>query len=224
MVVYVDIETLPPPIADPAMWARANYDPDALKGCVVSCQMTLKSLGIEPGDDALKKYRRLALDPMAGRILCIGFMVKTGGMVIGKGVCYHADHEERVLQVFLEALQGFNALKADWVAHNAEFDLGWIWKRALVHDMPKLAQAVPWMHHDFYSRAFCTMRAWRGRDTRARSSLDAIAKCLGLPGKVGMKGDQVWPNWLCGNHDRIAEYCKGDVVMLEAIHKRIVDI
>jgi predicted PolB exonuclease-like 3'-5' exonuclease len=44
------------------------------------------------------------------------------------------------------------------------------------------------------------------------SSLDGLARSIGLPGKQGVDGSQVEGLWLSGGLDQIRTYCMGDVV------------
>jgi predicted PolB exonuclease-like 3'-5' exonuclease len=47
---------------------------------------------------------------------------------------------------------------------------------------------------------------------RAVAPLDEIAQLLGLPGKLGMDGSQVWEAYLGGRLAEIRNYCETDVV------------
>ena len=47
---------------------------------------------------------------------------------------------------------------------------------------------------------------------RAVAPLDEIAVLLGCPGKMGMKGDQVWPKYQDGKLNEIRDYCETDVL------------
>ncbi|HET7159708.1 MAG TPA: 3'-5' exonuclease, partial [Burkholderiales bacterium] len=47
---------------------------------------------------------------------------------------------------------------------------------------------------------------------RAAAPLDEIAQLLGLPGKLGMDGSQVWDAYLAGQIAEIRNYCETDVV------------
>jgi predicted PolB exonuclease-like 3'-5' exonuclease len=51
-----------------------------------------------------------------------------------------------------------------------------------------------------------------GFNPRARAGLDAIAVMLGFPGKMGIKGDQVWGYFLDGQIEKIRNYCETDVL------------
>ena len=47
---------------------------------------------------------------------------------------------------------------------------------------------------------------------RANAPLDALAQLLGLPGKLGLDGSQVWDAFLSGRLQEIRQYCETDVV------------
>lgn len=46
---------------------------------------------------------------------------------------------------------------------------------------------------------------------RAAVPLDALAKLMGYPGKLGMDGSAVWDAWHAGRHADIRDYCETDV-------------
>jgi len=43
---------------------------------------------------------------------------------------------------------------------------------------------------------------------------------LGFPGKLGMRGDQVWGAWLDGRIDDIRNYCESDVLNTYLVYLR----
>jgi predicted PolB exonuclease-like 3'-5' exonuclease len=51
-----------------------------------------------------------------------------------------------------------------------------------------------------------------GFQGRAWAGLDEIAMMLGFPGKMGLRGDQVWPAYLAGEIERIRNYCETDAL------------
>ena len=55
---------------------------------------------------------------------------------------------------------------------------------------------------------------------RASAPLDQLAKLMGLPGKLGMDGSQVWQGWLDGRIDDIRDYCETDVVNTYLVYLR----
>ena len=47
---------------------------------------------------------------------------------------------------------------------------------------------------------------------RANVPLDALAKLIGFPGKLGMDGGKVWEAWQAGKIAEIRDYCETDVM------------
>ena len=47
---------------------------------------------------------------------------------------------------------------------------------------------------------------------RANVPLDALAKLIGFPGKLGMDGSKVWEAWQRGEIGGIRDYCETDVM------------
>src|SRR6185312_4854984 len=70
-----------------------------------------------------------------------------------------------------------------------------------------------WRHTDL-------MDVLSGFQGRGRVSLQNAAYLLGLPGKLGFSGDQVWDAWLAGNLVGIRQYCETDVLNTYLIYIR----
>jgi predicted PolB exonuclease-like 3'-5' exonuclease len=56
--------------------------------------------------------------------------------------------------------------------------------------------------------------------SRANAPLAEVALMLGLPGKLGMDGSQVWDYFLDGKIDAIRNYCETDVLNTYLIYLR----
>jgi len=70
-----------------------------------------------------------------------------------------------------------------------------------------------WRHTDL-------MDVLSGYQSRGRASLENVACLLGLPGKLGFSGAQVWQEWLAGNLVRVRHYCETDVLNTYLIYLR----
>jgi len=70
-----------------------------------------------------------------------------------------------------------------------------------------------WRHTDL-------MDVLSGFQSRARVSLENVACLLGLPGKLGFSGAQVWDAWLAGDLVRIRRYCETDVLNTYLVYLR----
>lgn len=104
--------------------------------------------------------------------------------------------EAELIAAFFELAGKTRPLLVSW---NGEgFDLPVLRYRAMAH---RLAVASPGDHTDL-------MRALAGRGDFM--SLQDVAIALGLPGKPGMAGADVWPAWQRGEQERIRQYCAAD--------------
>jgi hypothetical protein len=64
----------------------------------------------------------------------------------------------------------------------------------------------------FHWRHIDLMDVLAGYQLGGRAKLDDVAQLLGLPGKLGMSGAQVWSAWREGGIERIRRYCETDVL------------
>lgn len=72
----------------------------------------------------------------------------------------------------------------------------------------------------FHERHTDVMDLLAGYQNRAFAPLNEIAVLLGLPGKMGMDGSQVWPAFLAGDINDIRNYCETDVLNTYLIYLR----
>jgi len=72
----------------------------------------------------------------------------------------------------------------------------------------------------FHWRHIDLMDVLSGFQNRARVSLSNMACLLGLPGKLGFSGAQVWDAYLAGNLLGIRRYCETDVLNTYLIYLR----
>lgn len=101
------------------------------------------------------------------------------------------------------------------------FDLPVIALRSLRHGVP-----MPWYYQGKVRNRYtedghldlCDMLTDHGA---ARSmSLDAVARLVGLPGKVGVDGSQVEGLWNAGQVDAVRNYCLADVAQTALVFLR----
>ena len=126
--------------------------------------------------------------------------------------------ETKMLQDFFCALT--DAGHVQLVGHNiVGFDIPFLWKRAMVlgvkppFNFPR--NPKPW------SELVCdTMTLWDSTQ-RAGGSMDRLCKLLGIPGKDGFSGADVWPAIERGEFERVRRYCADDVERTRAMHKRM---
>jgi len=105
-----------------------------------------------------------------------------------------------------------------FIAHNADFDLPFLFHRSVIKRVKPNSYFKPHSRHG--SDHYCTMKAWAG--FKDRIGLDRLAKALGVEGKLkGMTGADVYQYWLDGRLAEIVTYCDQDVEVTKNIYKRI---
>ena len=97
-----------------------------------------------------------------------------------------------------------------FIAHNAPFDLGFLWRRCVVHGV-RPAFLFPKPSAREGKDYGCTMAAWAGY--KATIGLDRLCRALGVksPKADGMDGSQVFDLWQAGHHEALAAYNRADV-------------
>jgi predicted PolB exonuclease-like 3'-5' exonuclease len=131
-----------------------------------------------------------------------------------------ASTERELLERFFD---GIERLTPDLVSWNGGgFDLPVMHYRCLLHGV---RAARYWETGDedsafrynnylsrFHWRHLDLMDVLSGFQLRGRASLASIALLLGLPGKLGFSGAQVWDAFRAGNIEGIRRYCETDVL------------
>jgi 3'-5' exonuclease len=131
----------------------------------------------------------------------------------------HSDERE-LIERFFEGIDRYTPDLVSW--NGGGFDLPVLHYRCLRHG---IAAARYWEHGDedssfrynnymsrFHWRHLDLMDVISGFQNRARASLADVALLLGLPGKLGFSGDQVWDAWRNGDKVGVRRYCETDVL------------
>ena len=137
-------------------------------------------------------------------------------------------NEMEVLTQFSELLkQHFNTTSHLLCAHNGkEFDFPFLCRRFLINNLPlpktlQIHGLKPWevKHID-------TMDLWKFGDIKNYSSLSLLAHVFGIPSpKDDMDGSMVGKTFYEENNlDKIANYCKKDVITLARIYRRFAGL
>jgi hypothetical protein len=162
-----------------------------------------------------------------GKIICIGVgsLHKVGDGLAMRVTAFHGDDEATVLEQFTELLNKHYNTDEHWLCgHNGkEFDFPYIARRCVVNRirLPRLldiAGLKPWEvgHLD-------TMNLWSFGDRKAYTSLALLTHILGIPTpKDDITGADVARVYYVDNDlERIADYCKKDVVATTQLFLRL---
>jgi len=128
--------------------------------------------------------------------------------------------ERELLERFFEGIERFTPDLVSW--NGGGFDLPVMHYRCMLHGV---RAARYWEHGEedstfrynnylsrFHWRHLDLMDVLSGFQVRGRASLADVAALLGLPGKMGFSGAEVWSAWQAGNLAGIRRYCETDVL------------
>jgi len=131
-----------------------------------------------------------------------------------------ASDEEELVQRFFDGLDRYSPELVSW--NGSGFDLPVLHYRSLLHGV---SSPRYWEMGDedrsfrynnylsrFHWRHIDLMDVLSGFQPRAKASLNDIAVMLGFPGKLGMKGDQVWDRYKQGEIEKVRGYCETDAL------------
>jgi 3'-5' exonuclease len=172
------------------------------------------------GSDFLPLYQQ--------RIVAISVVVKKGEQLTVLTLGDEQSIEADLIRLFYKSIDKYSPELVSW--NGGGFDLPVLHYRGLRH---KIQAPTYWdtgdTNRDFKWNNYLSRYHWRhldlmdvlsGFQPRARAGLDVIATMLGYPGKMGMAGDQVWPQYMQGNLAGIRNYCETDVLNTYLVYLR----
>ena len=136
--------------------------------------------------------------------------------------------EKQIVERFFEGLERYSPELVSW--NGAGFDLPVLHYRALKYGvMAEHYLEIGDKDREFRFNNYLNRFHWRHLDLMdvlsgysfgGRGSLEQVAMLLGLPGKLGMSGDQVWGTYQSGKVAAIRDYCEIDVLNTYLIYLR----
>jgi 3'-5' exonuclease len=128
--------------------------------------------------------------------------------------------ERELVQRFFDGLERFAPVLVSW--NGSGFDLPVLNYRALRHGINAHTYwEVGESDRDFRYNNYLSRYHWRhidlmdvlsGYGASGRASLELAAQLIGLPGKLGIGGAQVWPAFRRGELGAIRDYCELDAL------------
>lgn len=213
MPLILDIETVPLAASMDAPYPKDERNPPAN---YKSEDAIAKWRASDEQKWAGERAKECSLNPRLGRVLCIG---TSDGLWMAED----QDAEKSLLQSFWERVHYHDGQVVTW---NGAWDLRFILMRSLYHGIePTIGgQAIAaWFRKYTTAPHFDCKAVLLNWDVRVSGEgLDQWAQFFGLPGKLGgISGADVYPLYLAGRYDEIAEYCVQDVAATQAIYERI---
>lgn len=199
--------------------APANYKDQAKIDSYM--QEAQEKLRAEFEAKAEDDYRKTSFDGGAGQVCVIGWAIDDLEPQSVSATGLGGNDEKFLLERFFSAMHAAYrpGNRATIVGHNLiSFDLRFIWQRSIVLGVrpPGFFPRDPKPWDD---SVFDTMLQWAG--ARGTISMDRLCRAMGLPGKGGISGKDVWPMVKAGRIEEVAAYCRDDVRRTRAIFKRM---
>ena len=162
------------------------------------------------------------------RIIAISAVLRHGDRLRVWSLGDNDSSEAELITRFFDGIDKFAPTLGSW--NGSQFDLPVLHYRALLHgitaprywDTGDLDREFRWNNYlnRFHERHTDLMDVLAGYQPRAAAPLDEIAVMLGLPGKMGASGADVWKNYCAGKLDEIRNYCETDVLNTYLIYLR----
>lgn len=248
MRVFTDIETIPGqnpklreeiaaqfsgvPLYEEPRCPRNIKKPETIREWELNTFPGLREAALQKyKDDVAKRetaieeaWRKTGLYGDQGEIVCVGWAIEDAEPhVLSRGL---NGSEAELIQLFFTTIyKQLNKRHPSWVGHNVSFDLRFLFHRAVILGIKPCINlhidAKPWSE-----QVQDTMVMWAGM--RDKISLDRICKALGiqtkgedLPDGEYIDGSLVWEFVKRGEIEKVAAYCKADVIRCREVYKRI---
>lgn len=215
-VLTFDIETVP----DVAI-GRRLYEIDKLSDEDVARIMFQKRREQTGDSDFLRHHHH--------RIVAISVVLRHGDGLSVWSLGETSSDEAELIRRFYDGIEKYTPTLVSW--NGGGFDLPVLHYRSLLHGV-----SAPryWDTGDddrefrfnnylsrYHTRHTDLMDVLSGYQPRATAPLDEIALMLGLPGKMGQSGANVWDQFRSGQIEQIRNYCETDVLNTYLIYLRL---
>lgn len=232
MLLFVDIESVPSQAPDAKDIIRASLKPPAQ----MKLAATIDKWWMTEADAAAdEQWRRQSLDGgTMGEIISVAIVADDNRQFVR---CRRpGESEAQLLTDAFAAVEAWTEQDAKTllpgvsesfpfddhrvVAHNAAFDIGFLWRRATVHGIHRprwLPGPMARPGRDYT----CTMQAWAGYGQRI--SLDSLCRALGVasPKTGDIDGSTVYDAWIDERCAQVAQYNLRDAIAVREVYHRL---
>ena len=210
-VLVFDIETIP----DVAGIRRLHDLDPALSDDEVA-ELAFQQRRAQNGTDFLPLHLQ--------RIVVISCALRAGRELHVWSLAEPEHGEGQIIQRFFDGVEKYSPQIVSW--NGGGFDLPVLHYRGLIHGVvaPRYwdlgdgdyadSRDFKWNNYisRYHTRHLDLMDLLAMYQPRANVPLDALAKLIGFPGKLGMDGSKVWEAWQAGEVAGIRDYCETDVM------------
>lgn len=162
------------------------------------------------------------------QIVAISVIVSTDEWVKVWSLGDEHSSEAEIIERFFEGIQRYTPILVSW--NGSGFDLPVLHYRSLLHkvcaprywEIGETDNNFKWNNYlsRYHYRHTDLMDVLAGYQGRANAPLDELAIMLGLPGKMGMHGREVFAQYQKGEILSIRHYCETDVLNTYLIYLR----
>ncbi|MBI3778430.1 MAG: 3'-5' exonuclease [Gammaproteobacteria bacterium] len=162
------------------------------------------------------------------RVATISAVLRTGDSLRVWSLGEPDSSEAELIQRFFDGIEKYTPVLVSW--NGGGFDLPVLHYRSLKHgiaaprywDTGDDDRDFKWNNYlsRYHARHTDLMDVLSGYQPRAVAPLDEIAQLLGLPGKLGRHGSEVWGQFLEGKIGEIRDYCETDALNTYLIYLR----
>lgn len=214
-VLAFDIETIPDVAA-----GRRLYNLDGLGDKEVAQAM----FALRREQTGESEFLRLPLH----RIVAISAVLRRENNLTVWSLGDPDSEEAELIRRFFDGVERYTPTLVSW--NGSGFDLPVLHYRALLHGIPAPRywetgaedQSFRWnnylsRYHERHTDLMDVLSCYQGRAT---APLDEVAQVIGLPGKLGRHGSEVWGQYLEGQIGAIRDYCETDALNTYLIYLR----
>jgi predicted PolB exonuclease-like 3'-5' exonuclease len=188
-----------------------------------------RRLGFEGDDSAIAAQMLAAREEETGssflpleqhRVVAISTLLRSGDQLQVWSLGAVDSPEDDLVRRFFGGIDRLQPTLVSW--NGSGFDLPVLHYRMLRHgiasptywDTGERDRDFKWNNYlnRFHMRHVDLMDVLAAYQGRGRASLEHVSLLLGLPGKLGMGGDQVFEFWKAGRLAEIRAYCETDVM------------
>jgi len=214
-ILTFDIETIP----DVAT-GRRLYNLDGLSDADIAKVMFHKRREETGDSDFLRHHLH--------RVIAISVVLRRDDQLRVWSLGDAKADEAELIKRFFEGIERYTPTLVSW--NGGGFDLPVLHYRALLHgiaaprywDTGDNDRDFKWNNYisRYHARHTDLMDVLAAYQPRASAPLDEISQMLGLPGKLGMHGSEVWGHYQAGEINSIRDYCETDVLNTYLIYLR----
>lgn len=214
-ILTFDIETIPDIASAKKIYDLNTNDEDTWK--IIQLKRIEKT-----GNDFLPHYLQ--------KIVAISLVYQENDSIRIWSIGNDAESEEEIIRRFFSGLEKFKPTLVSW--NGGGFDLPVLHYRSLLHHIVaplywengEHFSDFKWNNYTsrYHSRHTDVMDVLSSFQNRAFAPLDEFAQMLGLPGKIGLHGSEVYPAYLEGKIQEICDYCESDVLNTHLIYLRFL--